>query len=457
MTEFHTLARPDVPDAVGAPRLPRPGGRGRPDGGFRRPRVESLTGAPAALALFLAVRLTGALLVLASARSAGHAHPLALLGRSWDSLWYFGIAAHGYGEIRADHHHGELFVRSDLAFFPLYPGLVRAVTAVLPVGWGAAGLLVSWASAVLAAYGIHLVGRRLYGGAVATVLVLLWAVLPHSVVLSMAYTEPLLTAFAAWALYAVLSGRWVWAGVLAAGAGLARPNGFAVAAAVLAAAGWELRRRARARAPRTAHGTGTGTAHSPGTPDGPAASRAPGPGGPRPAADSGGSVHRLWTGAALAPLGWCGYVLWVGVRQGDPLGGYFRVQDQWGSRFDLGRGSVEFVRHFMVHATRSVHPLTVVIVVLALLLFALLLADRAPLPLLVYCGVLLLVVLGGSGYFASKPRFLLPAFPLLIPPARALVRTARARPWHAVLVVGALTGLSFAYGAYLVVFARAAL
>jgi hypothetical protein len=71
--------------------------------------------------------------------------------------------------------------------------------------------------------------------------------------------------------------------------------------------------------------------------------------------------------------------------------------------------------------------------------------------------VLLLVVVGGSGYFASKPRFLLPAFPLLIPPARALVRTARARPWHAVLVVGALAGLSLVYGAYLVVFARAAL
>ena len=147
----------------------------------------------------------------------------------------------------------------------------------------------------------------------------------------------------------------------------------------------------------------------------------------------------------------------MGAREGDPLGGYFRVQEQWGSRFDLGRGSLEFVRHFMVHATRSVHPLTVVIVVLALLLFALLLADRAPLPLVVYCGVLLLVTVGGSGYFASKPRFLLPAFPLLIPPARALVRTARARPWHAVLVVGALTGLSLAYGAYLVVFARAAL
>ncbi|WP_030381980.1 MULTISPECIES: membrane protein [unclassified Streptomyces] len=412
MTEFRTLARPDVSDVGPALPPPRPGGRFRPGAG-------RFAGAPAALVLFVAVRLTGALLVLAAARAAGRPHPLALLGRSWDSLWYFGIAAHGYGYVRTGHHAGELFVRSDLAFFPLYPGLVRAVTAVLPVGWGAAGLLVSWASAVVAAYGIHLVGRRLYGEAVATVLVLLWAVLPHSVVLSMAYTEPLLTALAAWSLYAVLSGRWVWAGTLAAAAGLARPNGFAVAAAVMAAAGWEIRQRWHTRT-RTA-------------------------------------VHRLWTAVVLAPLGWCGYVLWVGHREGDLLGGYFRVQEQWGSRFDLGHGSLEFVRHFMVHATRSVHPLTVVIVVLALLLFALLLADRAPLPLVVYCGVLLLVVVGGSGYFASKPRFLLPAFPLLIPPARALVRTARARPWHAVLVVGALTGLSLAYGAYLVVFARAAL
>ncbi|GAA3840705.1 hypothetical protein GCM10023083_84920 [Streptomyces phyllanthi] len=38
------------------------------------------------------------------------------------------------------------------------------------------------------------------------------------------------------------------------------------------------------------------------------------------------------------------------------------------------------------------------------------------------------------------------------PPARALVRTGRARPWHATVVVGALAGLSFAYGAFLPVF-----
>ncbi|MGY5098974.1 hypothetical protein ACWC19_00005, partial [Streptomyces sp. 900105245] len=167
--------------------------------------------------------------------------------------------------------------------------------------------------------------------------------------------------------------------------------------------------------------------------------------------------HRLWTGAALAPLGWTAYVLWVGLRSGDPLGGYFEVQRRWGSRFDLGEGSLDMVRRSLLHATKFAFPVTLVIVAVAVVLYALVLLERVPLPLSVYSGVLLLVVIGGSGFFESKPRFLLPAFPLLLPLARALVRTARARPWHATVVVAALAGLGYVYGAYLVVFGRAPL
>ncbi|MES4890355.1 hypothetical protein [Streptomyces sp. NPDC096012] len=363
-----------------------------------------------AVGVFLGVRLVGTAVLALVGQAAGK-HPLTLLGRSWDSVWYLGIAAHGYGHslpLRST-------VVSDLAFFPLYPALVRTLRALTPLGWTGAGLLVSWTAAAVAAAGIHAVGSRLHGRAVGMALVLLWGLLPHSVVLSMAYTEPLLTAFAAWSLYAVLAGDWLWAGSLAALAGLARPNGFAVAAAVLAAAGCEVwRRRGRVS-------------------------------------------HRLWTGAALAPLGWTGYVLWVGLRTGDPLHGYFEVQRRWGSRFDFGQGSLNVARWTLLHGSRFVLPMTLFIVAAALLLYALLVLDRAPAPLLVHSGVLLLVVLGGSGFFVSKPRFLLPAFPLLLPLARALVRTARARPWHATVVVAALAGLSYLYGAYLLVFVRAPL
>ncbi|MGW5659934.1 mannosyltransferase family protein [Streptomyces sp. NPDC003758] len=394
---------------VPAPAAERPGHSDpvRPAGGGRRPAATALT----ALGLFLTARLSGVLVLAVVARAAGK-NPLLLLGRSWDSVWYLRIAAHGYGFTQ----HTSTGVHSDLAFFPLYPGMVHAVTTISPLGGGAAGLLVSWTAAAAAACGIHRIGLRLYGPAVAVALVLLWGLLPHSVVLSMAYTEPVMAAFAAWSLYAVLTRRWVWAGTLATLAGLARPNGVAVAAAVLAAAGLEVwRRRGRKVS------------------------------------------HRLWTGAALAPLGWSGYVVWVGRRQGDPLGGYFTVQRLWGSHFDFGRGALSFTEHMLLHGTRLLFPMALVIVGVSTVLFALLVVDRAPLPLVVHSGVLLLITLGGSGFFESKPRFLLPAFPLLIVVARALVRTARARPWHAAVVAGALAGLSFVYGAYLVVLARSPL
>ncbi|MFE1749171.1 hypothetical protein [Streptomyces anandii] len=373
----------------------------RPEAGGRG----ALWSAFVAAALFAAVRAAGVGVVAVAAWRHGK-DPAALLGRSWDSLWYLRIAAHGYGAVERPHPG---VVHNDLAFFPLYPALIRAVRTVVPLGGGAAGLVVSWLAASAAAWGIYAIGDRLHGRAVGTALTVLWGLLPHSVVLSLGYSEPVLTAFAAWSLYAALTGRWVWAGALAALAGLSRPNGFAVALGVLAAAApavW----RARGRV-----------------------------------------SHRLWTGVALAPLGWTGYVLWAGRRTGDTLGGYFRLQRLWGSRFDFGIGALRFVKQLLLHRDAFLFFAALVLVAAGVLLYALLVLDRAPLPLVVYSGALLVVACGGSGFFQCKPRFLLPAFPLLLPLARALVRTARARPWHAAAVACALAGLSFAYGAYLVV------
>ncbi|WP_369377990.1 hypothetical protein [Streptomyces sp. cg36] len=337
--------------------------------------------------------------------------PRALLATAWDADWYIKIAANGYGRTL---YWPSGVVQSDLAFFPLYPSLLRAVRTALPVAGGTAGLLVSWTAAFAAAWGIHAVGERLYGRRTATALVLLWALLPHSVVLSMAYTEPLMTALAAWALWAVLERRWLWAGGLAALAGLSRPNAVAVAAAVTVAAAAALWR-----------------------------------GGPGVRRD-----WRVWAAGAAAPLGWCGYVLSVGVRKGDPLHGYFAVQAAWTSRFDFGRGSLRFVRKLATGPFDLGYTMAFLITAAALLLFALFLLERPPLPLLVYTAVLVLIAVGGSGFFESKPRFLLPAFPLLLPLAAALTK---ARPGPAVTVTAALAGLSFAYGAYLLTLAPMAL
>ncbi|MEV8530790.1 hypothetical protein [Streptomyces sp. NPDC051211] len=354
-----------------------------------------------AVAGFVAVRALGVLLVAVSAWWAGK-DPVGVLGASWDSVWYIGIAEQGYGRTQVWPEIDS--VQSDLAFFPLYPGLMRGVGALLPwVGPAGAGLLVAWGAAVVGAVGVYRVGELVAGARAGLLLVVLWGVLPHSVVLGIAYTEALLAALAAWALYAVLRGRWLWAAGLAVLAGLTRPTGIAVAAAVSVAALYELLLRPEA-------------------------------------------PLRVWAAGLLAPAGWAAYLLAVGVRRGDPVGGYFAVQRGWGSYFDFGWGVAGSVGQVLTRDTPLVTTVVPVVIVVALVMAVLLARAWAPLPLLVYTGTLLVITLGGAGFFESKPRFLLPAFPLLLPAAAAM---ARARPRTAVAVTAALAGLSYGYGTYL--------
>jgi hypothetical protein len=414
MVKPHVADRAPVSQGQGVSALsPTPVAQ-RAGGAARRLRLplqnRLLPGAARALALFAFIRLVGIAAIALANNLAGH--PLFKgLAHAWDSRWYLNIAEYGYGtHVYVLATTGA--VQRDWAFFPLYPGLIRAVYTVLPISPGAAALLISWSAAGAAAYGIYAIGHHLYGRAVATALVAVWASLPHSVVLDIAYTESLLTALAAWSLYAVLTGRWLWAGALAALAGLSRPTGFAVAAAVGITAVHEIIRR-RGRVPLG-----------------------------------------LWVGAAIAPLGWVGFVLWVGDHTGDLLGGYFTVQRAWDSRFDFGAGSLEFLKALLLHGGRVVYPVALVIVAAAVLLFCLLCIDRLPLALVVYTGILVLITVGGSGPYASKPRFLLPAFPLLIPLALAFARSWRVRPKHAFVLGTALAALSVAYGTYILTASR---
>lgn len=71
--------------------------------------------------------------------------------------------------------------------------------------------------------------------------------------------------------------------------------------------------------------------------------------------------------------------------------------------------------------------------------------QRQPLPLLVYGGVVTALALCASSYFGSKPRLLLPAFPLLLPLALSLSRLPTRRS------AGVLAGVAVAsavYGAF---------
>ncbi|WP_436958688.1 glycosyltransferase family 39 protein [Streptomyces sp. SudanB182_2057] len=383
-----------------------------------------------ALLGYAAVRALG-LAVLAGWSAARGKSAYTLLTARWDSLWYTGVAELGYGyELRLPN--GD--VHSNLAFFPLLPWLERLLHALTPLSYADAGFVVSLLASLAAAAGIFAVADRLYGPRAGFFAVLLWAVLPVGIVQSMAYSESLFTALAAWSLYAVLTGRWVSAGVLAALAGLTRPVGAAVVAAVWTAGVISF---VRDRGTRDAPGAHR-DAHAPG---------AHGPDAPSPGASvPGAPARRRLLGMLLAPLGAGGYVLWVGHRTGAGPLGYLDVQAGWRNGFDGGYAFARFVAGRFTSFPSALAGLGLIAgVALLIWLYVTCVRRRQPAALLVYTGVVLALALCASSYFGSKPRLLLPAFPLLLPLAGAL---ARRRPPVAALVTAGLAGAAAVYGAF---------
>ncbi|GLW46241.1 membrane protein [Streptomyces sp. NBRC 14336] len=359
-----------------------------------------------ALVGYAAVRAL-CLLVLALWSATRDKSAYTLLTARWDSLWYTRVAELGYGyEVRLPN--GD--IHSNLAFFPLLPWLERLVAAVSPLSAADGGFLVSLLASLAAAWGIFAVAEHVYGRRAAVCAVLLWAVLPVGIVQSMAYSESLFTALAAWSLYAVLTGRWVTAGTLALLAGLTRPVGLAVVAAVWAAGISSIvRDRGAAPGDRARH-------------------------------------LRRAVGMLLAPLGAAGYVLWVGHDTGKGPLGYLDVQAGWRNGFDGGYAFARFVGDKFTSFPSALAGLGLIVGVgLVVWLYVVCVRQGQPLPLLVYAGVVTALALCASSYFGSKPRLLMPAFPLLLPLALAL---ARIRTRTSVLVLGLTAAASAVYGAF---------
>ncbi|MFF8288170.1 hypothetical protein ACF068_02910 [Streptomyces sp. NPDC016309] len=389
-----------MPPSVITPRPTVPASRRPPSppegGGVRARTARSLRYAAPALLGYLTVRLLGLLVLARWAHLKGHGVWPAL-ATSWDSRWYLGIADHGYQD-----HLGTAYDANNLAFFPLYPGVVKAVAGVTPGSRASVALVLAVVCSLAAAWGVFAVGERLGGRRAGTVLAVLWGASPVGVVAWMGYTESLFTALAAWALYAVLTGRWYAAAALTVLAGLTRPTGIALAAAVTVT-GLAVAARTRAWPPFLA--------------------------------------------ALTAPLGWLGYVAWVGVRLGR-WDGYFAVQRLWRNTWDGGAGTLREMRELLAYDRTPQLFLVAVsaVLVASVALYALCVADRQPLPLLVFCGALLVVVLGSGGVYFPRARFLLPGFPLLLPLA---VAVGRARAIVACLVLGAAVLSSAWLGAYM--------
>jgi mannosyltransferase PIG-V len=151
---------------------------------------------------------------------------------AWDSGWYWDIAMRGY-YFRDD-------AQSSIAFFPLYPILMRFAAA--PFGGSAsatwvAGIVVAFAANLAALIEIHRFAERIFGRReIARRTVLYIMVFPWSFFLGSVYTESVFLLTSVLALSRAYDGRWTQAGVWGALATLTRPNGvlIAVPLAVLA-------------------------------------------------------------------------------------------------------------------------------------------------------------------------------------------------------------------------------
>jgi len=144
---------------------------------------------------------------------------LALLG-GWDTTWYLDVARNGYA-----HDLGQVgVVFTNLAFFPLMPGIMAAALAIGINPFIAAVVLAN--AALLGALAAMRELTRARDGAVAADRAT-WtlALLPPAAYCSLAYTEALALACAIAGALMATRGRYAAAGMLAAVASLSRPTG----------------------------------------------------------------------------------------------------------------------------------------------------------------------------------------------------------------------------------------
>jgi hypothetical protein len=294
--------------------------------------------------------------------------PLGSVLSRWDGGWYLSIARDGYPSFVPSGT--GVAAQSSIAFFPGYPIVIRMLSTPLGLSPVLVGCVVSMIAGLIASVGLWHLAARPSDDAVADRTVVLFAFMPSAFVMSMVYADALFVCLAVLCLLALLDGRWVAAGVAAAAAGLVRPTALALVIACLWAA---------VAAIRT--------------------------GGP----------WRALLGPAIAPWGTLVYLAYSWFHTGEALG-FFQVQSRgWGNRIDLGGANIRATLRHLGEAR-----LTFFVAVLALVVgglgvgFWLLLRWRVPGFVIAYVSVVMgLPILATNP--VSIPRFLLAAFPLLIP------------------------------------------
>lgn len=324
---------------------------------------------------------------------------------SWDGIWYMRIVRYGY-PIYVPPNITYDDTQARVAFFPAYPYLVRVIDHVLPGGDTFAALTTNF---VLGAVFIVLVGflaREWFGDGAMGRAMMVVALFPGSLVLSLAYSEALLLTLAAATLLLLQRQKWVLAGSVAALATAARPNGVALVVAC-AVAGLVAARRSRSWKPLVA--------------------------------------------PLLAPWGFVAFQTWIDHHTGEKRV-WFRVQGEaWKEGASFG---LTAIRRTLDAFTQPLTSPTDLITAVSFLttLFLIWIAwrqRRLPPAATAYSAVVIALMLLPATVTA-RPRFLFTAFPLLIAASVWLSAPRRATWWPYLVGVGlmGLSTLTALYGVY---------
>lgn len=320
----------------------------------------------------------------------------------WDNQWYVQIAEQGYPHALVYNGNG-LQAGNNLAFFPLYPLLIRAVHAASGLDAATASIAVAWLASAVAAVVVHRLGVWLSGPRAGLVLVVLVFTQPMAISLWIGYSESLFLALAAGCLLAARREAWLTAGVCALLAGLTRSTGAAVALALAVAAALAMRRERRID-------------------------------------------WRAVAGVVLGALGVPAYLLWVGLRVGS-IGAWLTIQRTgWHTAWDWGYATWQFVTSTLQRGNDWV-PVSTAVLLLALAVACVTaLLQRPWPPLAVYGLAVFALTVGQTNYYHSKLRLLVPALLTLAPLARSI---GRAAPRTALPALAAFSLFGTWFGAYM--------
>jgi hypothetical protein len=305
-----------------------------------------------------------------------------------DAGWFLSVAQHGYpAKLLAPGTPGPA-----TAFYPFFPLLIRLASKAAFGHFLIGGLVVSLLAGAVSALLVWLVAARSRDRWTADRAVALYCFFPGAMTFGMMYSEPVTVSLGAAVLLALLSRRWLLAGIIGAVA--------TSEASILI----------------TLVGVSGITA-----------------------------LHAIWTrrewraliAPILTPLGMLTYFGYIGHRYHDYLFWFQVEQNDWHVHFDWGVRTADILFWLMPAANQYRFVFTLYFIMLFVIAIGLALMFAARLPLPVWLYGLLIVATFTLSIANPRPRYVMCAFPLFIGAAAKLPRVL----YWPVLVVSA-AGLS---------------